>query len=717
MVFNRFLKALRTGPLFWGLYFCLLTACLAATPNGRAPGAKAETPKVEAPKKSDDEFRREKAQLLIKKGQKAQAAGKIEEAVEAFEDAYEAFPGNVQALLLWGDMLCEVGMYNRAFEVLNKIPLASLPPNGQAQVNLLKGKVALASGSISIAGSFLNDAVKVSPGFGVARVRLALIQLCLGQTRQAQESLDGLGSHKGLPYRERAIAFLADLAFDNLSRAIENASEMSASMDKIGGEDGEISLLWLWQIPIVLVLSWLPLAGSHMFFGIYFLVILAGLSLLSLKLSGPSPIWHTLLFIGLAAMHVFIGRIGLQGDLYVAILREGMDFGDAMWVLPRVVHSAHLFTIALFLVYPAFLLLPASARPRQYELFSVWFFGFWFLMLVSVFQARISLVPQLFYMALCAIPTIAAAFLMPLGNLLLFEVGSKIGMGDKFGATTSGAPSGGLGFTECRILETKSATHLEKEQFSEIVSVARKVFAAQPSRNFPALWCAQIKALIELEELYDAEKSLAEFQRVFPPQPSGEVGQLLQAYLKMNTADHAGALNVLNGVSEQEAKRFTPEQAAWSLLVLGRSYMNLDNPVQANIDLTRALELAKTPLTRIYALYDLMELELRMDRVDGARKWAIQAASIKGGPKTTSLEKTIQSMLASVQDNLEEALKLAQAACSGPERNGRAWRWLAHLHLLNGMPTEAERILEEKMTAGTADALFLMQEITGRKKG
>ncbi|HNV71682.1 MAG TPA: hypothetical protein PKO06_18400, partial [Candidatus Ozemobacteraceae bacterium] len=645
-------------------------------------------------------------------GQKAQAAGKIEEAVEAFEDAYEAFPGNVQALLLWGDMLCEIGMYGRAFEVLNKIPMASLLPNGQAQVNLLKGKVALASGSLPIAAAFLNDSLKSSPGFGVARVRLALLQLCLGNSRQARQVADDLNSLEGLNYRERAIALLLDLALDNVARALDNAREMSGSMAKIGGEDGEILLLSLWQIPVVLVLSWFPLAGSHALFGLYFLILLCGLAFLASRLCGSSPLWHAGVFVGLAIVHMLVSRVLLQSELYVSILREGCDFSDPFWVMPRVVHAMHGLTLALFVVFPAFLLLPPSARPRQHELYSIWFFSFWFLVTVAVFQARISLASQLLLMAGCALPAIGAAFLMPLGKFLLFVVSSKIGMGEKFEEVATSTSGGGVGFTECKILETKSAPLLEKEQFEEVVSMARKAFAAQPRRSFVALWVAQIKALIELEEMYDAEKSLAEFQRAFPPQPSGEVGQLLNAYLKMNAADHAGALNLLNSVSEQQAKRFTPEQAAWSLLVLGRCYMHLEDPVQAHIELSKALEVGRSPLSKVYALYDLMELELRMDRLEWAQKWAIQAASLKGGPKTTSLSKVIQSMLASAQGNLPEALQLATAACTALGRHGRAWRWLAHLHLLNGAPRDAESILENKLTAGTADALFLMQEIT-----
>ncbi|HNV70731.1 MAG TPA: hypothetical protein PKO06_13605, partial [Candidatus Ozemobacteraceae bacterium] len=67
MIRSRLLKILRSGPLFWGLCFCLLTFMAQATPVTRPDGERPEARKSE-PKKTEEEFRREKAQLLIKKG-------------------------------------------------------------------------------------------------------------------------------------------------------------------------------------------------------------------------------------------------------------------------------------------------------------------------------------------------------------------------------------------------------------------------------------------------------------------------------------------------------------------------------------------------------------------------------------------------------------------------------------------------------------------------
>jgi len=105
-----------------------------------------------------------------------------------------------------------------------------------------------------------------------------------------------------------------------------------------------------------------------------------------------------------------------------------------------------------------------------------------------------------------------------------------------------------------------------------------------------------------------------------------------------------------------------------------------------------------------------------MNRLDWAQKWVIQANALRGGKKTQSLLKIIESMMAQFQGKDDAALVAAVEACRIAPKNGKAWAWQGHLLCLKGKQSHAEILLQEKMTPGTLDAERLMKEITSRKE-
>ncbi|NLI78290.1 MAG: hypothetical protein GX442_17875 [Candidatus Riflebacteria bacterium] len=657
-----------------------------------------------------------KSQLKIEIGLKARRARRIEEAVAAFEDAFEAYPSNVYPLLLWGETLCDVGLYSQANQVLGRIPLKSLPPNGQAQVHLLFGKIAIASGSLEGAGVCYGEALKAHPDNEPARIRLAMVNECLGFSRQAGELLEKVQLSPELSFRDRVTVFLLDLGHGNFLRAWEVSGELAAFQPPVTSDDEEPGWLgWAlsWQVPFFVVA--LPLGLGGLSGAVYLFVLLGGLWFLAGRLTPEGGAGLGLLFIGLAAGHVGTAWWLGMDNLRLALLGDTFFLFDPIWLLPRLVAASHLITLSLFLIFPLFFLLPEALRPQKRELFAIWFFCWWFMMFVLAFQSRLGGEIRWPLMVVSLGLTGLFCLGMPLGRYLFFLVGSTLGLkGGPFLAAPV-AVKGSIGFTDAKILESNAQKHFDLDEFDQAVSLSRKLLTGTDRKGFPGCWLLLIRSLIEREDLVEAERSLKDFLATFQKSSVLASGQLLSAWYKSLTGDHSGALSLIKSIPEERIQGFSVNEAALSLLVLGRCDMAFNQPVQAHIDLSKALSFVRHPLTAAQILCELAELDTTMNRLDWSLKWLEQAGSLKGGKKTQSLGKVIESMVVQVQGQTEQALVLARIACQACGRNGRAWAWQGHLLCLQGKQNEAEHLLE-KMAPGSADAEKLMTEIT-RKKG
>ncbi len=533
--------------------------------------------------------------------------------------------------------------------------------------------------------------------------------------REAVNLLDKVQLPPGLSHRDRVTVFLLDLGHANFLRAWELSGELAGYRPPVTADDEEPGWLdWVlsWHIPFFVTA--LPLGLGGLPGAVYLLLLLAGLWFLAGRLTPEGGPGLGLLFTGLAAGHVGVAWwLGIDG-VRLALLRDTFSLFDPVWVLPRLVSASHLITMALYLIFPLFLRLPEALRPQKRELFAIWFFCWWFMTFVLVFQSRLGGEIRWPLMAVSLGLTGLFALAMPLGRYLFFLVGSHLGWKGGGLVSPATATKGAIGFTDAKILETNAQKHFELDEFDQAVALSRKLLSGTDRKGFPGCWLLLIRSLIEREDLVEAERSLKDFLTTFQKSSVLASGQLLSAWYKSLTGDHAGALSLIKSIPEERIQGFSANEAALSLLVLGRCNMAFNQPVQAHIDLSKALSFVRHPLTAAQILCELAELDTTMNRLEWSLKWLEQAASLKGGKKTQSLGKVIESMVVQLQGQTEQALTLARIACQACGKNGRAWAWQGHLLCRLGRQDEAEPLLE-MMAPGSADAEKLMTEITQRK--
>ncbi|GAB4272025.1 MAG: hypothetical protein Kow0029_10260 [Candidatus Rifleibacteriota bacterium] len=663
---------------------------------------------------SDDSILLKKSQLLVSKGKKAEERGEIEEAVASYEEAYNLYPKNILPLLLWGKALCRIGMYQRARELLEKIPLEKLPDAGQSEVHLLMGRIALAIDSIEAAAAHLSKAVKASKDNYAARLRLAMVNQMLGMNSRAEELMSVYESFAGFPQKELVIAFFLDLQLGNLGRSFSTSGELVKYMTPGNYVDEEEPFLSpLWKVQPITFLTLMPLSLGVFFAVLYFLVLFGGLVFIASRLSPPTAVWHDLAFVVLSTGFMVGAQAFCRSDLFLAAMSDHFSANDSTWIVPRLIISGHLIAIGLYAIFPVFRFLPEEQRPKRFEYYGIWFFCWFFMIFVLVFQSRIDFGVRMGVMCVSACLAFIASFFMPLGKYILYKISNMLGMGSFAEVSRKDLKSSSeISFTDAKILESKAVRLLEADDWQEVILIARKVQANLDKKTFPTLWKAMIFALIAREDYIEAQKSLAEFLRAFANTSLQQSGELLDAYLKVCRGDFAGALKIIRNFPEDKIKAFTQDETALSLLIIGKCDLFYKENVQAHIDLNKAFTYAKMPLIKAESLVEIIELDFNMRSLESINKWKSKIQEIKGGDKCASLKNTINSIVAMANGQSEDALKFAEAACKSGVRNGRAYSWYGHLLCLSGKFSEAEELLE-KMTPDSAEATRLMTEITG----
>lgn len=655
-----------------------------------------------------------KSQLLVQKGVKAEERGEIEEAVASYEEAYQAYPKNILPLLRWGKALCRIGMYERASELLGKIPVEKLPPAGQAEVHLLNGKIAIANSSIENAASAFSLALKASDKNDIARIRLAMVNMLLGMESRSEELLRDHEAFTGLPVQDLVVAMFVDMQSGNISRAFHTSGELTRAMSKARLDDeNEPFLFSLWKIQPVMFLVTLPLALGGLHGLLYYLAIFSGLVFLATRLSPPTALWHNVVFVALAVCMLMGVQIFIRRDLMLAVMHGEFSPNDTIWIIPRLLVSGNLVALALFIIFPCFKFLPEEQRPRRYEFYGIWFFCWWFVIFVLVFQSRLGLGTRAAYMAVSFGLAFLTSFSMPLGRFVLYKFTNLIGYGNFAEVNRQDLrDKSGIGFTDAKILETKAWKLIEKDEYEEVVLIARKVLNSLERKTFPVIWKALIMALIMREDLVEAQKHVAEFLDVFKGSSIYESGLLYEALLKSRKGDFAGALKIIRGLPDDRVRSFSPDETALCLLILGRCDLAYKENVQAHIDLTKAFNCARLPIIKSDALVEIAELDFQMNSKDALAKWKLKALEINGGEKTLANRKMILSIISQSEGNAKEALQMAKEACSGKIVNSRACAWYGHLLCLSDQHNDAESLLG-RMAPDSCDATRLMTEVTG----
>ncbi|NLF95753.1 MAG: hypothetical protein GX569_03380 [Candidatus Riflebacteria bacterium] len=651
-----------------------------------------------------------KSQILVQKAQRFEQKGEIEDAVAIYEEAYNTYPKNVLPLMLWGKALVKVGMYDRAAELLGDIPVEKLPAAGQSEVHLLMGRIAIARGSVEDAASAYSRSLKAFEKNDVARIRLAMVNQLLGMSSRADELLRDYDNFAGLALPELRLALMMDLELGNFGRAMHTSSEISRLSSGSGGDSGFISQI-LVSTPAIF-LSCLPLGLSYVLCALYFAVLFSGLLFLATRLTAPSALWHNVIFVILGVVSVVVAQVMMKREFYVAILQDEFSLFDSVWIIPRMLIGGHFIAFALFIVFPSFLLLPESQKPKRHELFGIWFFCWFFMAFVLVFQSRISFGTRMSVMAATFVMSAIASFFMPLGRFVIFKITSLLGYGDLASVSHQELRnSSGVSFTDAKILETRAWKLIENDDYEQAILASRKVLGSYDRKTFPMMWKAYIFALIAREEYLEAQQQLGEFLEVFKKHNAFESGQLYEAFLKARKGDFGGALKLIRGLPEHRVKSFSPDENALSLLILGQCALSCGENVQAHIELVKAFNSARMPLIKAEAMVEIAELDFNLKSKDALFKLKDKISSLAGGPLVTSYKNVILSIMAQSENKNSEALTFAEKACSGKLRNSRAFAWYGHLLCMAGEFSRAEELLP-KMAPDSHDASRLMSEVT-----
>lgn len=682
------------------VFFCLcvVTICMAEVAGQQAVGTPSE------------HLLREKARLLVDKARKAELVGEYAEAVEAYEDAYEAFPGNVMPLLGWGDLLCRLGQFDHSRAVLKRIPFDQLPPAGQARVNMLFARIAVAQEDLERAAILYSEILKIQPANAGARIRLALLSGMFGLENRKLELLRDRRGREFLSYRELTILFILELDSLRLIDAAYSADQLSNWLTEFlkAGDGDESWSVYLQTVSLINYLSAIPL-GLAPDIGILYLLILIGVIVfIAARLLPGAPLRENVIFVLLAVLHVAAaGWLGLP-DARAALLVDTFSIYDSIWIIPRLLIAMHVVTIGFFIALPLLFFLPERKRPRRSELYAVWFFCWWFMAFVLIFQSRLDVMIRLPGMLVSIVCTGLAAFWMPLGRFMVFQAAKVTGLSRMMPV---GSADGGESFSDAKLHEAQAVIRLEEEEFEAVILTGKKLFALHDRASFPEMQLTMIRAYLELEDIYECRKLLFEFHSLFAGSRQAAYGILLEALLKSVTGDFAGALKAINAIPESRAASFGGDDTALSLLVTGRCHAALGNPQQARQDWMRALEYAKLPLVKASVLSEQALLDAVDSRREAMESWVAAASALGKGGKTAAYACMVRSIGLFVAERMEDAVQAAMEACDAFPRCGPAFAWYGHLLCVKGRFAEAQTLLE-KMTPGTAAGNRLMEEIT-----
>ncbi len=659
----------------------------------------------------DESILLKKSQLLVQRGTKAEEGGDFEEAALLYEEALEAYPRNVMPLLRLGALLARIGMYDKASERLKEIPLERLSKVGQAEIHLLFGQIAISRGAVEEAGAAFKRALDANPENVIALVRKVVVEQLLGFSASMQ-LFEKYDSFQGLPGRELLLAFLVDLNHGNVGRAY-GSCELINGVNKGGDEGSSSSAAGIMNLPPVDFLLTLPLGLGGLIGIIYYVLLFTGLVFLATRLSGPTQIWHNFLFVVAAAAFMMLTHRFCFRELMVACMQYDTSVYDSVWIMPKLLIAGHFVALALYIVFPAFKFLPPEQRPLRYELYGIWFFCWFFMIFVLVFQSRLGFATRAAYMAASAFLAMITMVFMPLGRFVIFNLASVAGFTGVAAVDSKNIQqTGSVSFTDAKILESQSWKLLDKDAFEEVVLTGRRVLSNLERKTFSSLWKAVILALIGREDYLEAQRSIAEYTEVFANTGMLESGQVLDAYLRCKKGDFATAYRLISSLPEARAKALSNDEKSLCMMISGCCLMWKKEYVQAHIELGKAFDVAKMPLIKAEVLVEMTELDCMMKSKEKLAKWKVAATAIKGGEKTASLIKTVQSMIADSDGNADDAMKIAAEASQCKVRNSRACRWYGHLLCKAGRSGDAEELLG-KMTPDSIDANRLMNETTG----
>ncbi|MBF0543307.1 MAG: tetratricopeptide repeat protein [Candidatus Riflebacteria bacterium] len=663
---------------------------------------------------TNEEFARKKAEVLIEKGLKARESGKLELAVEAFQDAAVAYPKNFSSLVCLAQTYAHVGMHRQASALLDEIPITALPPEGRALVYLLKFSLQLEISTPEMAANSLVEALKSAPDNQSAKIRLAFLQWTLGMEILKLDLKIEITDYSKLDVKDCYFGMLLELNSLNLFRAWDFASQLSdrLAMSPVSVELDSGGNSGLLTMPVCLIFFNLPLAlGKFALIGYYFFLSLLIVFFAKLLID-KGKLRSDVAFVCGTMLIVFLLKENCIRDFNINMMRENFFAGDPIWIVPFALSSSHL--LFFFLSFEIFLLsyLPPVFRTQRREIYFIWFFALCFCFFVLVFQCRMNFFNWFGLNLLCLFCSIFFSFFLPTGRYFAFFLGELIG---RVIEIDEPGVDGRTGLGDAWMLEARAERNFGKEEFSSVLKIAEKVFSFQKKSFLPKLWLIYARSLLELEKYSHCGTELKEYLLNFKHPPYQEEGQIIWALLKSLLGDHAGAYGIVESIPTNLASWFTPDQKALLMFVIARYFIYSKNLVEANIELNKGFGYANLPLNRLMIATELCGIEEKMNRSEKVLEMALKTREILVFPKSLALKNIILSIAEKSKGNLDKSSQLAKDAVKAFEQCSKAKYWLAVLYLETNETSKAESLLES-IPSESEDAIRLIAALTTRRE-
>ncbi|MBF0408829.1 MAG: tetratricopeptide repeat protein [Candidatus Riflebacteria bacterium] len=671
------------------------------------------SPEIKASAQAKSEFARRKAEILIEKGLAARKSGKLELAVQAFQEASEVFPSNFSSLVQLAETYRQVGMHPQAYSVLQGIPISSLPPVGQSSVYLMSFEIQMAISTPESAAKALLEAVKVYPLNQSAVIRLEYLQRCFNLNLKKIDTDLAIYNLEILSLKDTFLGMLLELEKLNLLRSMDYAYSLSEKLEHSisVAEQSSEKQSSIFNFPLCLLIMYFPLAVSN---GMMLAWLIFGSILLVLYLRryvNKGTFAADVFFIAGSSLLMYSVKEFSVRNFCLAILQTDYYFADPIWITPLVLLSSNIIFIALFILVPLIQFLPPVLRTQRREIYSLWFFSTFLCLLISVFQSRMGIYSWLGWNFAAFFICIVSSCFVPIGRYFAFFLGSFFGRSieiDEPGVEDR------TGLGDAWMLEARAGKALEKEDFNRSIEIAKAVFVFQPKYNLPNLWRTYIRTLLEMENFSEAEREIKEYLIAFHHPPFQEEGQVLWALYKSLTGDHESAYTIVESISPAVANYFSPENRAVLMLVIARFFIFSRNPIQANIELRKANDFSTMSLNKIIIITELCSLECSLERPEKIAETGKMGNLIAGGPKTESYCKMIDSMVFELQGKREDALLAAENAVKLCATNSRAKYWLGFLFIRAGQKNKAEDLLET-IPNESEESRKLLQDLTEKK--
>lgn len=669
----------------------------------------------------DNDINRTKISILVGKGIKLKNQGKLEEALQVFEEAHKIDSSYALPLLVWAETLEEAGLYKEAYNILSSVDLAKTTNVEKSQYYLIKANLLLAEGKLSEAKDTLNLAYQLQPKNPRVALKLALIHEILGDRISSKAIYNTLEYVTNLNSRERAVAYILSIRFGYIFKILEHTTALVNWLKKY--DSGDELMPWGFAIiksEIPFILTTLPIGLSGVCGLVYCFFITFLLIILARHATNDKENSKDILFAIIVFMHVLVTYLLGSSDVLLCFYKNQFSVYDVELVPVRLLIAANVCSYFMMLVYALFSTLSLELRPKKQELYSIFLFCWWFCLLVLLIQSNKIGIFQWGWIIISAFACMFFVVGMPLGRYILIYVGKYTGWEfiriNSYFATNFNRGSQVLSFTDAKVLENEILDKLAQEKYEEVIKVGNYLLSRTNKASFPNSWLAVNRALLEIEDIPKGYKEIKNYLQVFAQSNYANAGKILLAYYKTLVGDFAESVKIISQCTPDYAIiGKISEDLALLFLSAGRCNILYNELVEANINLNKGLKLAINSLTKLYIIFELMTIELKLNRPNKILELYNNSKNFEiSGLKSKSMDLLLRAFVCNANNNISEAINLLEQACDICKYNNKAKYWLGYLLCKEGKFAVAEKILET-MVPDTFETNNLLEIITNKK--